>query len=286
MVKNDSDSTRRIAAFLTQIQRLSEEINGLLHKLCSGPIDDDRIKQMQVLHGVAVACGNSWIGRNLLAIYYSTYSKMLPNGYYTEPLNPGVRAKYTITVMESQLVMPPASYTLALQFQGEGKSEVKSEAAGGAAEVEEAEETQILAELEGLEIEEELESENLATTIEQVETLEAEVGEAEAEEMLELEALEAEGALEIEQIGVLEFGVVAAAEILLPAVIIAGFGVYELVSAIKEIENGSKVANTIADVANQLSKYTEVASTVYTKLKNDTKDQNRDARKTRRRNVT
>ena len=53
---------------MTQIQGLSEKIGGRLDHLGNGVIDDEKIGQMQVLHGVAVACGNTWIGRSLLAM--------------------------------------------------------------------------------------------------------------------------------------------------------------------------------------------------------------------------
>lgn len=258
MVKADSVSTDRITAILTIIRRSSEEINGLLNKLCSGP----KIEQMQVLRGVAVACGNTWIGRSLSAIYYSAATKMLPVGYYTEPLTLEARANYTVTVMESQLVMPPTS-CITLTFQSEG---IETESEAAEAEVVETEEAELLAELEALEIEEELELESAASLEEEIEALETEIEEAEEAEILELEALETEEISEIELMGALELGT-AVAEMLLPAAFIVGFGVYGLVSAIKEIENGSKVANTIADVANKLSTYTDVAETVYTKLK-------------------
>ena len=262
MVKGDSDSTNCIASILTQIQRLSEVISSLLDELRIGPIDDDKIQQMQALGGVALACGNTWIGRNLIGIYYSVAAKMLPAGYRTEQLTPRAFANYSVTVMEDQLVMPPT--TLILRFQSEAEvgeeTEVVEEGGEEAVEAEEAEEAEMLAELEALEIEEELEIEEL----ESAELLEVEAEEAEELEMLE--TLEMEELAEIEGMGALGVGV-AVAEILLPATIIVGFAVYELVKTIKEIEHGSKVANSIEDVAEKLSKYTAGAAMIYNKLK-------------------
>ena len=68
-----------------------------------------------------------------------------------------------------------------------------------------------------------------------------------------------------EEIASLELGVVAA-EVLLPTIAIV-LSIITLVTAAKELDEGSKVAAKVRDAANKLSLYTREAEKVYVKLK-------------------